>query len=567
MSLAVPLPLLAVNILGTEVSWPVVGAILFAALIFGSLVTFSKCYKRCPSNKVLVKWGVGSGTKTAKTIHGGGELVLPVFQDYDYLSLEPIQIEIPLRGALSFENIRVNVPSVFTVAIGTEPEVMQNAAIRMLGLSRDEISRQTADLIFGQLRQVIAQMKIEDINRDREGFLKNIQESLEPELRKIGLVLINVNITDLTDDSGYIEAIGKKAASAAINKAEIDVAEQIKLGAIGVAQAQQLQAVQVAEAEKVREIGTKDAQRERVVRVAELQREEQVGVEKARFQQQASVKEAERDMRIQLAEANARAIQGENNAQAEVAASNAELAFKQAEAFQRGETRKREADAAVEEAAFRAQTKAALAQAEKVEAEQRARLEAVAKAEKAKAIVDAEAVSERRRIEAQGEASAIFAKLEAEAKGQYEGLSKKAEGLKEIVAACGGAQEAFQLLMLERLDKLSETAAQAISNIKFDKVIVWEGGKNGDGVGSTAGFLQNMARTLPPMLQIMQDIGGVKMPEYFGKMVEPEVPPPVGNGASPKSLAETAAASGSGSPGTGSGSKPGKSSGNQPKAS
>jgi flotillin len=232
-------------------------------------------------------------------------------------------------------------------------------------------------------------------------------------------------------------------------------------------------------------------------------------------------------MRVQLAEADALAIAGENNSKAKVAASKAELAVKEAEAFQIGETRKREASAAVEEAQYRAQAKAALAEAEKVEAETRARLEAVAKAERAKVLVDADAAAERRRIEAEGEAKAIFAKLEAEAKGNYETLARKAEGLREIVSACGGAQSAFQLLMLEHMDKLSETAAQAISNIKFDKVIVWEngnGGSNGEGngVGSTAKFLQNMARTLPPMLQIMQDIGGVQMPEYFGKMVGQE---------------------------------------------
>ncbi|CAN5817169.1 flotillin family protein [soil metagenome] len=506
----------------------VAGAFLAAVIVFGVIVTALRMYKRCPSNKILVKWGIKTGKHSSKCIHGGGDLVIPVLQDYDYLSLDPIQIEIPLRGALSFENIRVNVPSVFTVAIGTEPEVMQNASIRLLGLSRQDISAQASDLIFGQLRQVIAQMSIEDINRDREKFLENIQRSLEPELNKIGLILLNVNITDLTDDSGYIEAIGRKAASTAINQAEVDVAEQVKRGAIGVAKANQEKAIEVASAEKLQEIGTKTAERDRVVQVAELSRAQQIGVETASFQQQASIKEAERDMRVQLAEADAMAIAGENNSKAKVAASKAELAVKEAEAFQLGETRKREATAAVEEAQYRAQAKAALAEAEKVEAETRARLEAVAKAERAKVLVDADAVAERRRIEAEGEAKAIFAKLEAEAKGNYETLARKAEGLREIVSACGNAQSAFQLLMLEHMDKLSETAAQAISNIKFDKVIVWENGSgsngdgHGNGVGSTAKFLQNMARTLPPMLQIMQDIGGVQMPEYFGKMVGPE---------------------------------------------
>jgi flotillin len=387
---------------------------------------------------------------------------------------------------------------------------------------------------------VIAQMPIEDINRDREKFLQNVQSSLEPELRKLGLVLINVNITDLTDDSGYIEAIGRKAASTAIQQAEIDVAEQQKRGAIGVARATQERAIEVSNAEKLREIGTKTAEREKSVSIADLLREERIGVETAKFQQDAAVKLAEREMRIRLAQADAEAIAGENASKAQVAASNADLAVKQTEAFQISETRKREAQAIVEEAQYRAQARAALAMAEKMEAEKRAALEAVAKAEKAKMIVDAEAAAERTRIEAEGEAKAIFARLEAEAKGNYEILAKKAEGLREIVSACGSAQDAFQMLMLEHIDKLSETAATAISNIKFDKVIVWDQGAGGpggsNGPGATAGFLQSMAKTLPPMMQIMQEVGGVKMPEYFGKMVGDEAPrrptasPTPGNG-------------------------------------
>lgn len=110
-------------------------------------------------------------------------------------------------------------PSVFTVAIGTEADVRQNAAIRFLSLTHEQIKRQAQDIIFGQLRQVIASMRIEEINRDRDAFLHRIQQSLRTELENIGLVLINVNITDLRDDSGYIEAIGKKAAATAVQVA------------------------------------------------------------------------------------------------------------------------------------------------------------------------------------------------------------------------------------------------------------------------------------------------------------------------------------------------------------
>ena len=507
----------------------IVAAVL---ILFGFLIFLVKRYRRCPSNRILVIYGKVRQGESAKCLHGGGSFVWPLIQDYDYLYLDPMQIEVPLKAALSAENIRVNVPSVFTVAIGTDPATMQNAAIRLLGLNPQQIMKQAEDIIFGQLRQVLASMGIEEINKDREKFLENIQRSVEPELRKIGLVLINVNITDITDESGYIEAIGRKAASTAIQQAGIDVADQERRGAIGVASAQRERTVQVAEAEKEQEIGTKAAERARMVRIAELEKEKQVGQRAAAFEQESQVKEAERQMRIAVAEANAKAVAGENKSKADVANANATLRFIEAEAFQKAETRAREADANVRQAQYLAEARAAEALATKVEQEQRAELEAKAKASKAKQIVDAEAQAEMTRIEAMGQAAAIYAKLEAEARGQFEILRKKGEGLKQIVDGCGGPQAAFQLMMLEHLDHLSETAAKAIANIKFDKVIVWEGGASGNGAGATSGFLQSLTRSLPPMMQVMKDVGGVQMPDYFGKLVGDDASKP-SNGPAP----------------------------------
>jgi flotillin len=232
-----------------------------------------------------------------------------------------------------------------------------------------------------------------------------------------------------------------------------------------------------------------------------------------------------------VAAAESKAIAGEAEAQAMIVATQAKLELRRAEAFLLAETKKREADAAVQEAQNRALAKAAVAQMERVEAERRAELEAPARAEKARTIVEAEAEAERKRIDAQAEAQAIFLKLEAEARGQYEILAKKGQALKEIVSACGGAKEAFQLLMVEHLDTLAETSAKAISNIKFDKVVVWEGG-NG---GGTANFLQSMAHTLPPMMQVIREIGGVELPGFLAK--------PAGDGdvGSPPAASEKAA--------------------------
>ncbi|MBK7876444.1 MAG: flotillin family protein [Planctomycetes bacterium] len=496
----------------------VLAIVALAIIVFTFVLVLARRYKRCPSNRILVIYGKTGAGRSAKCLHGGGTFVWPLIQNYEYLALDPVQIEIPLSGALSIENIRVSVPSVFTVAIGTDEETMNNAAVRLLGLDTPAIVKQAEDIIFGQLRQVIASLRIDEINRARDVFLEKIQTNLEPELKKIGLVLINVNIKDITDESGYIEAIGKKAASEAIQQAEIDVAQQVKRGAIGVAEAARDQAIEVANNEKSRDIGTKTAERERAVRLAELEKERQIGQQKATFEQEMQVRAAEQTMRISVAEANAKAVTGENKSKADIAGANAELRVREAEAYQIGETRQREAQAAVLEAQYKAQARAAEAQALKIEAEKRAELESVARAVKAQVIVDAEAAAEKRKIEAQGEAAAIYAKLEAEARGNFEILAKKGDGLKRIVESCGGSQAAFQMLMLEHIDGLSKTAAQAISNIKFDKIVVWDGG-GADGKSATSNFLRGIAGALPPTMQMMKDIGGVQMPEYFGKLV------------------------------------------------
>src|SRR5262252_7449621 len=334
-----------------------------ALVFFSILLMLMKRYRRCRSDQVLVIFGKVGGGNTSKCIHGGAAFVWPLVQDFAYLSLEPIQIEVPLKGALSAENIRVNVPSVFTVAVGTDPATMSNAAIRLLGLTPQQVMKQAEDMIFGQLRQVIASMGIEEINRDRDKFLQHVQHSLEPELAKIGLTLINVNITDITDASGYIDAIGQKAASLAIQQARGDVAENEKMGETRVASAERDKSIQVASANKDQSIGTREAQREQAVRIATLDKEQSVGEKTAAFEKDSQVKLAEQQMRVQVAQADAGAIAGENQAAAQVAASQAELAIKKAEAYEKGEGRKRQAEASVQEVQNRALAKAALAEA------------------------------------------------------------------------------------------------------------------------------------------------------------------------------------------------------------
>ena len=193
----------------------------------GMLVFFFSRYKKCPSDKILVIYGKTAVGQSSKCLHGGAAFIWPVIQAFEYLDLTPIPIDIPLEGALSKQNIRVNIPSTFTVGISTDPSVMANAAERLLGLQLTQVRDLARDIIFGQMRVVIATMDIEAINSDRDQLIERIADGVEAELRKVGLRLINVNIQDITDESGYLDALGKEAHLNMHNRINMDVTQEI----------------------------------------------------------------------------------------------------------------------------------------------------------------------------------------------------------------------------------------------------------------------------------------------------------------------------------------------------
>ena len=192
----------------------------------GMLIFFFSRYQKCPSDRILVIYGKTKSGQSSKCLHGGAAFVWPVIQAFEYLDLTPIPIDIPLEGALSKQNIRVNTPSTFTVGISTDPSVMANAAERLLGLQLTQVRDLARDMIFGSMRYVISTMDIEAIN-DRDQFIEQIVDSVEGELRRVGLRLININIKDITDESGYLESLDKEALSNVNNRINMDVTQEI----------------------------------------------------------------------------------------------------------------------------------------------------------------------------------------------------------------------------------------------------------------------------------------------------------------------------------------------------
>ena len=488
------------------------GTVVLAALaafvllmIFISLVTW---YRKCPSDRIMVIFGKTHGTKAALCIHGGAKFVWPVFQDYGYISLRPLQIAVNLDNALCKQNIRINVPSVFTVGVSTSPEIMGNAAERLFGQTPEAIAELAKDIIFGQLRLVIASMMIEEINADRETFLRAVEANVAEELKKLGLELLNVNITDITDESGYIKAIGQRAAAGAINKAKIDVAEETRKGSIGAAEAHKLERIAVSKAEAEAAAGEADAERER-----------RIAVKQAEAEAAAGEAGAERDRRIAVKQADSAATQGENISAIEIAQSNATRAEQEAEAYRRAEAARQIAAAQIEKAKYEAEADAQISRARLEEERQKAEVIVPAEISKEQIEIAADAEAEKTRREAKGVADAIYAKLEAEARGNYEILKAKGEGYKQIIAACDNdANAASKMLLIEKLQDIVALQAEAIKGIKIDKVTVWDGGsKSADGKTTTANFLSGMIQSLPPLHDVA-GMAGLDLPDYLGKV-------------------------------------------------
>ena len=439
--------------------------VIVVILFSMALVVLSR-YKKCPSDKIMVIYGkVGNNkdgsARSAKCIHGGAAFVWPVIQAREFLDLTPLSISVDLENALSRQNIRINVPSRFTVGISTEPGVMQNAAERLLGLKLEEVQELAKDIIFGQLRLVIATMDIEEINTDRDKFLEAVSRNVEGELKKIGLRLINVNVTDISDESGYISALGKEAAAKAINDAKKSVAEKDRDGSIGEANAR-------------------------------------------------------RDQRVQVAQADSLAIQVENAAKMEVAMSNAARREKEAEALKIATSAEKIQAAKALEEAYAAEQQAEVARYAREKATQEADVIVKTEIAKRKIELEAEAQAEKMRRQAKGEADAILAKMQAEATGMQAMLTKQADGLRDIVAAAGGnANDALRLMLADKMEELMRIQVEAIKNIKIDKITVWDGGAQQDGKTATAGFVSGLMKSIPPMNELF-DMAGMNLPEFLG---------------------------------------------------
>lgn len=522
-------------------------AVLVVVVLLGIIGVLSR-YRKCKSDEVLVVYGKTGGTKSAKLYHGGAAFVWPIIQGYDFLSMKPMQIDCKLTGAISAQNIRVDVPTTITVAISTDPEVMQNAAERMLGLSMDDKQNLITDVVYGQMRLVIADMTIEELNSDRDKFLAKVKDNIDTELRKFGLYLMNINISDIRDAANYIVNLGKEAESKAQNEAQANIEEQEKLGAIKianhikeretrVAETRKDQEVAIAATRKEQEISVAQTDKERVSQVAQANAEKEsqvaraeaeknINVEQANTAKQSRIAELNSDMEIKQAEAKKKAAIGRNEAQKEIALSNAQLSVTQANADKEAGEASARSEAAVQTAREKAQKEVEEAKAMKVESSLKAEKIVPAEVAKQEAILQADAVAEKviREAEAkakatlaqaEAEAKAIRMKLEAEAEGKKMSLLAEADGFQAMVkAAESNPAIAIQYKMVDQWKEIAGEQVKAFEKMQLGNVTVFDGGD-----GATSNFLNSLVKTVAPSLGVLDQL---PIGETVKKIIHPE---------------------------------------------
>ena len=518
-----------------------IGVIAFV-LILSTVVVISR-YVKCKPNEILIKYGkLGSGkadaVKSAKIVHGKGTFVIPIIQGYATMSLEPIQMNLDFKGALSAENIRVDVPTNLTVAIDTEDAMMQTAAERLLGMDQRAIQNLVSEVIYGQMRIVIAKLTISEMNTDRDKFQQMISENVTNELKKYGLKLMNINIVNIQDAANIIVNMGKEAAAKTENEALFRIAEQEKVGKsriakenkekeIAVAEADAEEKSKVAEANKTRDLNIASAERERITGIEKAKAEKETNVAKAIAEKDAKVAEANADRDIRQANADKNAKVATNLALQEVAQSNAELEVKQADAKRlAGEA---QVDAETKVAIKRQEQEREVEKAKAAKVEQQLQAEKVIPAEMAKkeTVIKAEAEAEKLKKEADGysaatlakakadaeatrlrgeaEAKANQAKLLAEAEGKKQSLLAEAEAYKQMLEASEQHPDlAIQFKIVEKINYTDIAKAQsaAFEKMNLGNINIYD---SGDGK-SAANFMKNMVNTVAPTLGAVSSI-------------------------------------------------------------
>lgn len=474
---------------------PIVGIVLGVVVIAAVIL---RMWKKVPQDKA----GVVTGMKK-RVITGGGGLVVPVFERIDYISLGNIPLSVSTRNSLSSQGVPISVITTAVIKVRNSKDDILTAIEQFVGKSERDIAANINDtavaVLEGKLREIIATMTVEELYQKREEFSSRVQEVVGTELGNMGLEVKNFTITDISDENGYIKALGDGMIAQRKKDAEIQKAEAARDMQIKTSEAKQqgeaarLRAeTEIAQSEKDKQVQQAQyaEEQQRAQAKAELAHDIQSNItqqEVIQAQADAELIRQQRQKEITEARIQVEITQAQKNTElAEQRALEKEKALlsdvvKPAEADRKKQEQEAEAEKynAIKKAEAQAEQKKidAIAEAEAIRAKALAEAEAI----RAKAEAESEAISKK----GSAEADATKAKLLAEA----EGLERKAEALTKMNNA-GIVQ-----MIVDKLPEMAEAVAKPLSAI--DKITIIDGGSGTSGVEQMGGYVPTvLAKTM-----------------------------------------------------------------------
>jgi flotillin len=481
------------NFFGIEFSAIAVAlAILLGLLgIFAAMALFARNYIKVPPSMVAIFYGRkhtivdergGRSTVGFRVVRGGAALRVPVLEEVQYLSLNVISIPLKISRAYTKEGVPVTVEAVANVKIAGDDMSLRGAAERFLGMTTDKIKEVIFQTLEGHLRAILGTLTVEEINADRQAFAQKMTDEAAVDLKKMGVNIDILTIQQISDEQGYLDALGKKRTA------------EVKRDAIvGEAQAQRDAMIKSALADQE----GKTKRYEADVAIAQALRDKEA--RQAEFDAAVQAKEAESEQAGPLATAIAKQKVTEQETRIEQVRKAQEVLVQEQEAARREKellaTVVRPAEAERQAAILRAEgeKQATIIRAEASQKEleyegagEAAKIERIGKAEAAKVLAVGEA-----------EAEVIKKKLLAEA----EGLQSKAEAWKNFNEA------AVINLVVDKMPELAQAFATQLAGI--DKINIIEMGNGSGGAGGVGKVMSTVGGGMTAMLGMLKDQFGI----------------------------------------------------------
>ena len=462
--------------------------IIAAIAIIVAIALLCMGYVKAPPDIAYIISGMH---KKPRILIGKAGFKIPFFERLDKLALGAIQIDVKTKSAVpTAEYINVKVDSTVSVQVGRADDMIEIAAQNFLNVKRDVISAKVNDLLEGNIREIVGQMKLTEMVSDRKAFSDRVQSNVVPDLAKFGLELVSFNVQNFSDEGGVIDNLG------------IDNVEQIRKDAA------------IAKSNAQREIAVAEAANAKAANDAKVKAAEEIAIQNNALEmKRAALKKTEDTAKAQADAAKSIELEKQRQLR-DVAATEADIARQEkeveleerkvaikekaleAEIKKTAEARKYAEQQAADAALYKTQkaaeadlferqrqAEAAMVEAEKEAAANLALAQADAAAKKAQAdALRAQGEAEAAAIQAKGEAeaAAIRAKAEAEAKGMLE----KAEALKQYGDA---AKQQMELDAIKVLYEQLPAIAEAIGNGYANADIHMIGNDSGQLAGNMMG--------------------------------------------------------------------------------